>query len=393
MTYHHVISELIKRAHKSGIKYSLDNFNKALAQCGNPHNACNSIIHVAGTNGKGSTIAFISSALIEMGYTVGTYTSPHIDSYTERICLQNKPISEAEFASLFYKVLEWVPETPLTEFEILTIMAFLYFKHQKPDFMIYETGLGGRLDATNVVNPIITLITSIGLDHQSILGDTLSQIASEKAGIIKQGIPVYTMKQHPKVMDILTKMANEKNAPIRVSEAIIPPKSFLLNADYQQDNYGIAVALIHDMMAQKRIKQEPKAAKKGFQKAGLQNRFEKIGEDIVLDMAHNPQGIHALVLSLEKAYPKKKWHIVAGIQKIKQVDHMLRGLSPLSKQLYYCPFDDALCDSYDTVKTRILPLALYPCNLQDIAHLPRPLLVTGSIYFLAKVKPKLSVLS
>ena len=186
-----VVEQLQGFVFRRGISYCLSTFSNLLLRLGNPHLKLPFAIHVAGTNGKGSTAQFIASGLQSCGYSVGVYSSPHLFSYQERLKIDGKMINEFDFCRFFNQVQSVCDDTvQVTEFEILTAMMFLYFCEQKPDYCILEVGLGGLFDATNVVESRVSVITSIALDHQSILGDRLLDIAYQKAGIIKPDVAV-----------------------------------------------------------------------------------------------------------------------------------------------------------------------------------------------------------
>lgn len=370
--YTTAIKTLSTRVFRRGINYGLDNVQKALAKLGNPHERLKNVIHVAGTNGKGSTIAFLSAALQEMGYKVGVFTSPHIHSYTERFSINNSDISEENFSVFFERVEKECREIELTEFEVLSVMAFLYFIETEPDFILLETGLGGRLDSTNVVNPILTVITSIGIDHEGILGHSITDIAEEKAGIMKPGVPLISTMQKDAVKAILEDKAKSKNCFIYEAERVDIPDNFRLKGNYQKENLGVAREAIKYLINKNYCKGRVDLVEKGFQKAFIPGRFQMISEGVIVDIAHNVDGAKALAESLETG----KWNILLGIQKVKDVKGVIDILKPAAKTLYYCCFDDEMCYSFDEVKDFGVSLGVLE-NVPD-----RPLVVTGSVYFL-----------
>lgn len=204
---------------KFGVKPGLKRMEWLLAELDHPDKKIPTI-HVAGTNGKGSTISYMLHMLMEAGYNVGTFTSPYIETFNERISVNSLPISDDEMLRLVNEVkpyVEKIEETDLgspTEFEIITTMMFLYFgKMNNPDFLLLETGLGGRLDSTNIIDPILSVITNIGYDHMNILGDTISEIACEKAGIIKYRRPIFTAAEKEDALEVLIHTAKELEAP------------------------------------------------------------------------------------------------------------------------------------------------------------------------------------
>jgi dihydrofolate synthase/folylpolyglutamate synthase len=198
---------------KHGIKFGLRNITRLVSILGNPHKSFPSV-HVAGTNGKGSTSAFIASLLKISGLKVGLFTSPHLVSFTERIRVNSEEITEHEVMSLTEEIRSKVVDFSPTFFEVVTALAFLYFQRKRIDIAVIEVGMGGRLDATNILMPEVSVITCIDYDHREYLGDTLSEIAYEKAGIIKDSIPVVVSSQAPDVLEVIEAKAKEKNSEV-----------------------------------------------------------------------------------------------------------------------------------------------------------------------------------
>jgi dihydrofolate synthase/folylpolyglutamate synthase len=380
MNYDDVIASLQNLAQKKGINYSLDRLNPFLESLGNPHLLLRNCIHIAGTNGKGSTVAFIKSILIGLGYSVGTYTSPHQYSYCERIAIDHTPISESDFCRLFELCLPYHSQG-LTEFETLTIMSFLYFNENQPDYILYETGLGGRLDATNVINPKLCIITKIDYDHQAILGDTLEKIATEKAGIMKANVPVLTtLAQQESVLELLIEKSIEKNSPlIPVAPLDVMPYGSKLNADCQRINAALAKAAVRqvEFLSNERL------LVRGIQEAYLWGRFEEKfypNTHLILDGAHNPAGIASLAKTFKEKYPNKKPLIIVGIHQAKALNEMIQGLYEISDNLYYCQFDSNFSTPIDTVQRLFPAIKEYTLN----TRLPDSeiIIFTGSLYLL-----------
>src|ERR1700690_3325846 len=200
-----------------GAKFGLENTFKLAALAGNPQN-CLRFIHVAGTNGKGSTCAMLESIYRAAGLRTGLFTSPHLVSFRERIQVNRQLISEAEVVRLVEALQPWLKQFPAdhhpTFFEVVTVLALKFFAEQKCDLVIWETGLGGRLDSTNIVTPLASVITNIAFDHEQWLGDTLEKIAAEKAGIIKSGVPVVTATDAPEALAVIESTARKKSAPL-----------------------------------------------------------------------------------------------------------------------------------------------------------------------------------
>jgi dihydrofolate synthase/folylpolyglutamate synthase len=215
MSYHESIQYLYN-LQKHGIKFGLDNISRLVSELGNPHNLFRTV-HVGGTNGKGSTSAIAASILQSAGYNVGLFTSPHLISFTERIRINGVEITEPDVAGLAEEVRDVasrIDDFSPTFFEVVTAMALLYFSRKKIDIAVMEVGMGGRLDATNIIMPEVSVITNIGYDHKEFLGDTLREIAREKAGIIKEDIPVVAAYQDREVLDVIKMTADDKHADL-----------------------------------------------------------------------------------------------------------------------------------------------------------------------------------
>lgn len=316
MNYNALINKLFKTNLQGGIKLGLQNVVKMQQLLGFPDHQFSSI-HIAGTNGKGSTSIKIATALQTAGFRVGLYTSPHLSCFRERIRINGKMISENRVEVLLNSLflLTEREEIPATFFELTTMLAFLHFAEEKVDFAVLETGLGGRLDATNCVSPILSVITSIDLDHTEILGCSREEIAKEKAGIIKENIPVIIGPHVP--FETIKKIADQQSSPLyQVSNS---PSSF------DEENRFIAHAALNEL--RKTISLEPFAIEQGIN-AQQPCRFEThhFGIPIILDVAHNPNGLQRLFALIEERYPKKKRRIVFGLSANKDILESLRIL-------------------------------------------------------------------
>lgn len=347
----------VENTGKFAINLGLQRIQRLCDLAGNPEKDLK-IIHVAGTNGKGSTTTFISSVLISQGYKVGIYTSPYIERFTERIKINDTEISEEDVARLVTDIepdIDRIEREGLerpTEFEIITACAFKYFKEQQVDFVLLEVGLGGRFDATNVVNPILSVITTISYDHMNILGDTLSKIAFEKAGIIKENRPVVIYPQEQEAMDVLLREAEGKNAKVKLVgqmkyevlqdsiDGIIfnaygnrEYKNIKINmrGSYQVMNALTALKAIETLI-EEGINIEYSAIYEGFASASWPGRFEVIHSEpyIILDGGHNIQGIEVLVSALKKYFPDKKIKIICGMLRDKEYDKMIQKLAEVA---------------------------------------------------------------
>src|SRR3989338_55831 len=244
------------------IKLGLDRIQGLLGKIGNPEKELK-CIHVAGTNGKGSVCAMIFCILKEAGYKVGLYTSPHLKRFNERIRINNKEITDKEIVEYFLKVKPYI--TKQSFFEITTAMAFLYFNDRKVDFAVLEVGLGGRLDATNVAVPLISVITNIGLEHTELLGNSIEKIAFEKAGIIKNNVPAVTGAEG-KALQVIKRIAKERNAPLFLAMKYRDVKFDYIRGKFQQRNKDIALTTINTLEKFHQIKINKKQIIKGIEK-------------------------------------------------------------------------------------------------------------------------------
>lgn len=325
--------------------------NKELfARLGNPQIGQN-FIHVAGTNGKGSTCAMLASILQCAGYKVGLYTSPHLARYTERIKINGEEISQDEWDKLKEEVEKNAEGLNTVEFDLMTAMAFLKFKEADCDIVVLEVGLGGRFDATNVIEkPLVSVITQIGLEHTEILGDTISQIAFEKSGIIKEACPVVASYQTEDALNEFIKAAKEKNAELIITD---PTKETLhslsfdgqvisykehkgirlnLLGSYQYKNIAVVLDTIDVLKRRYNITED--AIKEGLAKVVWPGRFEVLRKSplVILDGAHNPNGAAELAECIKSYIPRRKIHFVMGVLADKNYQAMLDKVAPFAKK-------------------------------------------------------------
>ncbi|MCP4051095.1 MAG: hypothetical protein GY730_10365 [bacterium] len=398
LNYQQTINKLVKYSSTRGINYNLNNLFLVLNKIGNPQHNLTNVIHIAGTNGKGSTLTYIAAVLKEAGFKTGTFTSPHITDYTERLCINFKAISKNSFCLLFNEVMRHTTANiRLTEFEMLTIMSILYFKKNNPDFIIYEAGLGGRLDTTNIFNPVLSIITKVDLDHQNILGRNLSSIAKEKAGIIKAGVPVITIKQNARVLKVISNTALQKDAPLTIISPLKKiPETYNLKGDFQAGNLALAksavkyLANIFPALASKDL------VSSGLQKAYIKGRYSKVikgHQTIIVDSAHNPAAVRMLIKSLKKDFPDKKVSFLVGFLRRKKVFEMLNILIRYSSSIYYCPFEPALCYPFSKLTYDKKRATVYEYDPRLFPELPdeKILVITGSIYFISNFQKLLCI--
>ncbi|MBF6640422.1 bifunctional folylpolyglutamate synthase/dihydrofolate synthase [Flavobacterium sp. J49] len=307
---------------------------------GNPekHLKC---IHVAGTNGKGSTSHLLASVLQEAGYKVGLYTSPHLKDYRERITINGKPISEDYVCDFINKNKLFFEAHELSFFEMSVGLAFEYFVKEKTDINIIEVGMGGRLDSTNIITPLVSVITNIGLDHTQFLGDTLEAIAYEKAGIIKPNIPVVIGEYVPETKPVFEAKAKDANSEIYFASDLSHenyPSALL--GDYQFHNKKTVLQTLKVLQKKQLLSISEEAIKKGFlnviKNTNLQGRWQQLGENpkIICDTAHNAHGL-SIVLNQLKKEKFDQLHIVLGVVNDKNLSDIL-PLFPKKAKYYFC---------------------------------------------------------
>ncbi len=342
-------------------EFKLERVSDLLTRLGNPYQAYPTL-HVAGTKGKGSVSSILAGTARAGGLRAGLYTSPHLHTYRERIQIDGNPISRRGMADLLTEMLPTIESVPgLTTFEVTTALAFLYFQREEVDLAVMEVGLGGRLDATNVVTPEISVITSLSLDHTYLLGDTLAQIAFEKAGIVKPGIPVVTAPQKDEALQVLEGIASERSSPITVvgRDWLWTPVTRSLNGqtmhiwrngtpspfdgtyevallgDFQQENAAVAIATIAQLHTDGHTWATPEALRESLGSAKWPGRMEILNQTppIVIDCAHNPYSAETLARSLQSWFPDVSWILIFGSSSDKDVKGMLEALLPVSKHV------------------------------------------------------------
>ena len=330
-----------------GARPGLETTRQLAALAGNPQDKLR-FIHVAGTNGKGSTCAMLESIYRAAGLRVGFFTSPHLVSFRERIQVNRELIPASDVARLVTEIKESLKtfshDQHPTMFEVVTVLALRYFAEQKCDLVIWETGLGGRLDATNIVTPLASVITNIGLDHQAWLGDTLGKIAEEKAGIIKPGVPVVTTEQGDEALGVIERVARENKAPLtRVSpqpSTIHYPLS-TLPGSHQRTNAALAVATVQALRNHISVSDEQIAA--GLAQVKWPGRLQLItrpnGQRVLLDGAHNIAGVETLVAAVRKDFPAAKSSLIFGVLADKDWLSMCELLAPIAERIILVPVE------------------------------------------------------
>ena len=361
------LADFERSTHSPGhSSFHLERMSLLMEELGRAHLAVPTL-HVAGTKGKGSTSAMTTAILTAQGYKVGLYTSPHLHSATERIRVNGQPVSQGEFASVvesIWPVVERVGDTGgyggVTTFEAMTAMAFVHFRDIRADFQVMEVGLGGRLDSTNIVKPRVCAITSISLDHVATLGDTIAKIAFEKAGIIKEGVPVVVAPQTDEAMAVIADVAEKRAAPLlSVAERFswqkkhseLRGQAFALKSpdgayeletpligDYQMENAATAVAMAETLRAQG-VELDDASIVRGVREVRWPARLqilstpEEGGNLLVVDGAHNPYSMERLVETVQENFSYERLILIFGALSGHSAEGMLRALVPLSPQV------------------------------------------------------------
>ncbi len=343
-----------------GMNLGLERIQHLMDLLGNPQDDLN-VIHVAGTNGKGSVCAMLSSILQSAGYSVGLFTSPHLVSFTERIVINDRQIPEDRMLSLVRRIRPYVEEFGKdpdlehpTFFEFVTAMAFIYFCEEKVDWAVMEVGLGGRLDATNIVKPRISVITNVDFDHTHVLGTELEKIAEEKAGIIKKGVPVVTSIEDDALLKALREKCEEKGSELFVLKDFASFVQKELNLNYQvfdvngmvnkykdlkmsllgrhQLTNALATIKTIELLKDGGLEVTKEHIRKGLESTKWPGRFEIICKKplVVLDCAHNPAGMKVLSQALQDLFKREKIVLVIGTMKDKEIPRIVKEIAPIA---------------------------------------------------------------
>ncbi|WP_133016404.1 bifunctional folylpolyglutamate synthase/dihydrofolate synthase [Clostridium cuniculi] len=365
-----------------GSNYGLERTHKLLEYLGNPEKDLK-LIHIAGTNGKGSTTSMITEILMGAGYKVGMYTSPFIEEFEERIQINRRNIPKETLANLIDevkvavdRVIEEGYNHP-TEFEIITVLMLLYFKKEKIDFGVIEVGLGGRLDSTNVIIPILQVITSISFDHTNLLGNTLEEIAGEKAGIIKKNIPTVIYPQEEEALKVIknkcvamesdlytadkdnmkfVKVVNE-DKPYQLLKYKEEFDIFLpLLGEHQILNLSVAMKVIEVLNNRKIVNITTESIIKSIKNVTWKGRLEVLLNNpyVVIDGAHNIQGIKTLSRNIKKYFKYENLHLILGILADKDVEEMVKIITPMAKQVYAVTPNSIRAELADDLKNEIV---------------------------------------
>ncbi|KAA0549224.1 bifunctional folylpolyglutamate synthase/dihydrofolate synthase [Bacillus sp. BGMRC 2118] len=424
MTYNEAIDWIHSRL-RLGIKPGLTRMEWMMKRLGHPERNIRAI-HVAGTNGKGSTVSYIRSILQEAGYLVGTFTSPYIEQFNERISVNGVPISNEEIANLTEIIkplsdeLEHTELGAPTEFEIITAMSLYYFGKMKPmDFVVYEVGLGGRFDSTNIIHPIVSVITTIGMDHTAILGDTIEQIAFEKAGIIKSGVPIITGVRQESALQVITDLATEHKAAryilgqdfevyhqksnevgekfsFQSDRSKLEDLQITMKGSHQVLNAALALKTVEYLQTYYAVYITEETIRSGLEKMFWVGRFEKVSDHplVFIDGAHNPEGVNELVKTVNTHLKGKSITILFSALQDKKLDEMIEALDEISDHIIFTSFDFPRAASAVELAT-IYPQKQYEAieNFKEaidsiLVNLDenQVLVITGSLYFISEVR-------
>lgn len=416
---------------KEQIHFGLERMEWMLERLGHPERRLK-FIHIAGTNGKGSTAVMIASVLQEAGYVTGLFTSPYLSSCYEQIRVGEQSISEKSFLHWvnhlwpFIEQMEKEGYSAPSQYELWTLVAICYFAYEvNPWFVVWETGLGGRLDATNIVHPIVSVITQIGIDHKDYLGDSLIEIAKEKAAIIKPGVPVVCSAKKREAVDIVKKQASSQNSPIYVlgedyQVNVYPDQQFdfsnvfrtirnlkvQLRGRHQLENAATAMMTLEVLRQQYAIVIEDFQLRKGFLSAFWPGRFEQITSQPItlLDGAHNVDSIKALKTAVQETYTYERFILLTAMMRDKEVEEMLQLLLPLADEVVVTEvqkkqFRSMTAQELSAAIRRLnseIEVHAYP-SVQEGLDFARSiqkrndlLLVTGSLYLISEVRSLLS---
>lgn len=392
-----------------GTKLGLENTRALADLCGAPDRQLR-FIHVAGTNGKGSVCAMLESIYRHAGLRVGLFTSPHLVAFGERIQINRQMISEADLVRLVTEMQAKLKQLPTdqhpTLFEFVTVLALQYFAEQKCDLVIWETGLGGRLDATNIVTPLASVITNIALDHTQWLGDTLAKIAYEKAGIIKHAVPAITAADAPEALVVIREVAGAKGSPLRVvshADTTNFPHQVSLLGTHQRENAALALAVVQELQATLSVAES--AIAHGFAHLHWPGRLQLVtlasGQRVLLDGAHNADGMMLLRETLRDTFTGEKPVLIMGALADKDWRSMCTLIAPMVSEIHLVPVS-----SQRTATPEELGTACQMANPCVLIHLHPTLsqaleasrtkdfrLISGSLYLVGEAMEKLGIAS
>jgi dihydrofolate synthase / folylpolyglutamate synthase len=404
---------------KTEINLGLTRIEEFLALLGNPQQHLKAV-HIAGTNGKGSTLQILRHILMEAGYSVGTFTSPHIENVKDQISTNEGPISEDKLDETLSYLLKNSRDKQeierLTDFELLTVLAIVYFSCiDQQDIVIFETGMGGLTDSTNILSPLLSIITTISLEHTAFLGELIEDIAYQKAGIIKKGIPSITGVKDPEALKVIKDIAGEQQSKLYVLNEDItieddgnafsvktPQRTFMqlqlgMKGNHQKENSALAI-MAAEVLKGNFLQIENSHIEKALKQTVWPGRFEIISENpmIILDGAHNPAAMERLVETLQQEYPNRKFQFVFGALKDKNIKVMIEMLEQLAGKMIFIDFDfpraapASQLASLSSVSNKQI-ITDFSNLVKEINQLKGSeiMVVTGSLYLISQLKPYL----
>ncbi len=402
-------------------KVNLNDYKNFLEKIGNPQNKLSKSILIAGTNGKGSTAAILSSVLSAAGYSIGLFTSPHLFSYRERIKINGQNITKRAFSQVINTLKPFLDEPyqklHRTFFEVLTTVAFVHFEREKTDLNILEVGLGGRKDSTNVVMPLISCITPIGFDHTRTLGRSLSEIAREKCGIIRKGGVVVSSIQHKNAMRVIEHTVRKREALLYTTERYIKVKHRTIDEkgikfSYRDEEYFFpfigrfqiknlcTALLVIEILIKKGFTVTKRNMQKGLERCIWRGRFDIVSRSplILLDGAHNPSAMREMVKSLKEIFPRKKIIAIFSCLTSKDKRGMARQLEKLTDTIILTKIDAERAAEMPELKRAFLKTVSIRDTIKNALSLAREfsdknslILITGSIYLVAEAYEALNL--
>ncbi len=373
----------MQSARGSGIKFGLDPTRDLIRRLGNPGGKIG-FLHVAGTNGKGSVCSMLDSALRLQGDArVGLFTSPHLVTFRERIRIGGIPVSEEQVAESTSRLRPLCKDLQPTCFEIITALALDCFQQAGCDWVAWETGLGGRLDSTNAVRPVVTGITRIGLDHREFLGNTLGEIAREKAGIFKPGVPAWSVAQEPEVEEALVSVAASVGAPLQFVRPPFTSRCLRLRGSHQLENAALATAMLHVAKPDMSLS----ILESGVAGAEWPGRFQIVRPGLVLDGAHNPDAARVLAETWRSEFGTAKACVILGVMKDKDIHGIWKHLQPIAAEVISVA---GSVDRWMTGHNLVSVVGGYsqpdvPLALEAAKMTNHPILVTGSLFLVGEV--------
>ncbi|MDG5786870.1 bifunctional folylpolyglutamate synthase/dihydrofolate synthase [Evansella sp. AB-P1] len=416
---------------QAGIRYDLTRMKLLIEKLGHPERRVKTI-HVAGTNGKGSTVTYLRSMLEEAGFFVGTFMTPVFGEEREQIGINNNPMSEEEFIEVIAEIKNAVEETErevgesISEFELMTAVALYYFSFKKPvDIAVIEAGMGGRLDATNVITPLVSIITNVGMDHQAFLGNTLEEISREKSGIIKQGVPVMTACEGA-ALQVLKEEAKKKKSTLYSLKEQVKVQTWIENdvqmmtyestfgelkeiplgmvGSFQGKNAALSVMVVNYLKQFYALLVEDDKILRGLEKGKLPGRLEEINNNpvIVLDTAHNQEAIDETMNTIVTLYKNKEINVLFASMKDKAAEEMLRSIEKTAHKMYVTSFSSPrsrtiedykqLSSKFDKLETVDDSSSWLKDWIKENKNTSKILLITGSHQFVGEIRTELTLI-